>query len=104
MSTKSYRFLWIKLELDNRRFLRIPFPVSLYIFQELLDCFLDLLTIACLFTPKVLSSDQPSRITPYAAKTLVQIVMELFASLAGEEPYELVDVTADKVRVSIQIR
>ncbi len=104
MSIKKYRFLWIKLELDNRRILRIPFPISLYVFQELLDSFLDVLTIACLFAPKLTYPYNTTKITLYSAKTLVDVVKKLLTSLAGEEPYELVEVTTDKVRVSIQIR
>jgi hypothetical protein len=104
MSIKSLRFLWIKLQTPNKGFISIPFPIPLYIFQELLDCFLDLLTVACFFTPKVPDPNSSSRITIYSVKTLVIMVMKLLDSLTEDEPYELVDVTTDKVKVLIKIR
>lgn len=103
MSIKGFRFLWIKLQIENTRFLRIPFPIPLFIFQELLDCFLDLLNVACFFVPKVPDSNSSSRTTIYSVKTLVLAVMKLLASLTEGEPYDLVDVTTDKVKVLIKI-
>lgn len=104
MSIKGFRLLWIKLETSNRRFISIPFPIPLYIFQELLDCFLDLLTVACFFVPKVPNPNSSSRFTIYSVKALVIIVMKLLDSLTEDEPYDLVDVTTDKVKVLIKIR
>lgn len=104
MSIKGFRLLWIKLQIENRRFISIPFPIPLYIFRELLDCFLDLLTVACFFVPKVPDPDSSSRITVYSVKVLVIIVMKLLDSLTEDEPYDLVDVTTDKVKVLIKIR
>ncbi len=101
MSIKGFRLLWIKLQIENKKFISIPFPIPLYIFQELLDCFLDLLTFACFFVPKPNSS---SRITIYSVKALVIIVIKLLDSLTKGEPYDLVDVTTDKVKVLIKIR
>ncbi|WP_313130919.1 hypothetical protein [Anaerocolumna sp.] len=104
MSIKGFRFLYIKLQIEDKRFIRIPFPIPLYVFQELLDCFLDLLTVACLFVPKVSDPDSSSRITIYSAKVLVIMVMKLLDSLTDGEPYDLVDVTTDKVKVLIKVR
>ncbi|WP_041703641.1 hypothetical protein [Lachnoclostridium phytofermentans] len=104
MSIKGFRLLWIKLQIKNTRLFRIPFPIPLFIFQELLDCFLDLLTVACFFVPKVPDSNSSSRITIYSVKTLVIMVMKLLTSLTEGEPYDLVDVTTDKVKVLIKIR
>ncbi len=96
--------MWIKLRIENRRLLSIPFPIPLYILQELLDCILDLLNVACFFVPKVPEPNPSSQFTIYSVKTLVIMVMKLLDSLTGEESYDLVDVTADKVRVLIKIR
>ena len=104
MWIKGYRMLWIRLRIENRRFINIPFPIPLYIFWELFDCFLDLLTAACFFIPKVPDHSSSSRITIYSVKVLVIKVMKLLVSLAGDEPYDLVDVTNDKVKVLIKIR
>lgn len=104
MSIKCFHLLWIKLRIENRRFISIPFPIPLYIFQELLDCFLDLLTVVCFFVPKVSAPNSSSRITSYSVKDLVILVMKLLDSLTGDEPYDLVDVTTDKVQVLIKIR
>ncbi|HHV13435.1 MAG TPA: hypothetical protein GXX75_24480 [Clostridiales bacterium] len=104
MSIKGFRLLWIKLQIENKRFIRIPIPIPFYIFQELLDCFLNLLTVTCFFLPKVPDPDSSSRITIYSVKALVIMVMKLLDSLNGDEPYNLVDVTTDKVKVLIKVR
>ncbi len=104
MSIKSCRLLWLNLQIEGRSFTRIPVPISLYVFQELLDCFLDVLTAACFFVPKVPDSSSSSRITIYSMKELVIIVMKLLDSLTEGESYDLVDVTTDNVKVLIKIR
>ncbi len=104
MSIKSYRFLWIKLQIENRRFISIPFPISLYVFRELLDCFQDLLIIPCFFAPKVPDSSSSSPIAMDSVKMLVMAVIKLLDSLTEDEPYDLVDATTDKIKVLIKIR
>ncbi|MDF2609854.1 MAG: hypothetical protein K0R92_1328 [Lachnospiraceae bacterium] len=69
-----------------------------------MDCFLDLLIVACSFVPKVPDPNSSSRITIYSVKALVIIVMKLLDSLSEEKSYDLVDVTTDKVKVLIKIR
>ncbi len=103
MSIKGFRFLWIKLQIENKRFLSIPFPVPLYIFQELLDCALDLLTIAGLFVPKT-PNLKSSQITLSTVKELVIMVMKILDSITEGEPYDLVDVTTEEVKILIKIR
>ncbi|MDF2845209.1 MAG: hypothetical protein K0R00_3635 [Herbinix sp.] len=103
MSIKGFRFLWIKLQIENKRFLSIPFPVPLYIFQEILDCTLDLLTIAGLLVPKT-PNLKASPITLSTVKELVIMVMKLLDSITEGEPYDLVDVTTDGVKILIKIR
>lgn len=75
MWIKSCRFLWLRFQFEGRSFLRISFPIPLYVFQELLDCFVDLLT-----------------------------VMKLLDSITGDESYNLVDVTSGRMKVLIKIR
>ncbi|MDF2540552.1 MAG: hypothetical protein K0S47_270 [Herbinix sp.] len=106
MSIKGFRILWIKLQFEHRRFCTIPFPIPLFIFQEILDCVLDLITIACFFLPGRKGNYRISS-SPYSVATLRELIgmtMQLLDSLTEGEPYDLVDVTADKVRVSIRIR
>lgn len=104
MSIKGFRLLWIKLQIENKKLINIPFPIPLYIFQELLDCFLDVLTVACFFVPRVPDPNSSSRITIYSVKILVIMVMKLLDSLTEGEPYDLVDVTTGEVKVLIKIR
>lgn len=94
--------MWIKLEFGQNKITRLPIPVPLYILDEIFDCVQDLLTIVCLFLP-----GRQVKNTPYTIRNLkdmVQIAIRLSGSLTGEEPYNLVDVTAEHVKVSIQIR
>ena len=104
MSIKGFRCLWLRLQLESRKDIAIPIPLPLSVFQELLDCLLDLLTIACFFTPKLSSFKTSSHITVYSMKALVLMIMKLLDSLTEGEPYDLVDVTTDKVKVLIKIR
>ena len=104
MSIKGFRILWFKLQIKNNRYFCLPFPIPMYIFQELLDCLLDLLTLVCLFVPKTPHPKSSSSFTLHTVKDLVQIIMKLFDSLTEGEPYDLVDVTADNVKVTIKIR
>lgn len=104
MSIKGFRFLWIKLQIENRRFLSIPFLIPFYTVQELLDCFLDLLTVACFFVRKVPDPSSSSHITIYSLKAVMIMLIELLDSLTGDEPYDLVDMTIEKVKVLIKIR
>lgn len=103
MLIKGFRILWIKIRVKNRRFIRIPFPIPLYIFEELLDCFLDILNVVYFFVPKVSKANSFSQFNVYSVKTLVIMVMKMLESLTGEESYELVEVTTDKVEVLIKI-
>ncbi len=104
MSIKGFRLLWIRIRTTNKRFIDIPFPIPLYLFQELLDCFLDLLSVICFFVPKEPDSNPSSRITIHSVKLFVIMLIKLIDSLGGEEPYDLVDVTTDQVQVLIRIR
>lgn len=104
MSNKSFRLLWLKLQMENNKHFYLNFPIPLYVFQELLDCILDLLTLACLVVPRTPPSSSYSSFTVYTIKDIVLITMKLFDSLTEGEPYDLVDVTADNVKVSIKIR
>lgn len=103
MSIKGNRLLWLKLQMEGSRFLKIPFPISLFVFYELLDCFLDVLNVGCFFTPKVTNSNSTPKVTIYSARELVIVVMKLFDSLAQNESYDLVDVKTDKVNILIRI-
>lgn len=104
MSNKGFRSLRIQLQLENKRFIMIPFPIPLYVFEELLDSFLDILVIACFFAPKTPAPNTSSRVSVPLVKELVVAIIILLRSLKNDEPYDLVDVTTDKVKVLIKIR
>ena len=104
MSNRGFRSLWIRLQLEDKRFLMIPFPIPLYIFEELLDSFLDILVVACFFVPKTPAPNTSSRVSVRLVKELVVAIIILLRSLNSDEPYDLVDVTTDMVKVLIKIR
>ena len=101
MWNKCLRILWFKLQIDKDKHFSLPFPIPMYIFQELLDCTFDLLTVLCVFIPRLSSY---STFSAYTIKELVELTMKLLDSITEDGPYDLVDVTADKVRVFIKIR
>lgn len=96
--------MWIKIQLENKRCKGIPFPIPLYLFQELLNSIVDILTVACFFVPKQSDLSSSTRISIYSVKALVIEVMKLLDSINEDAPYDLVDVTTNKVKVSIKIR
>jgi hypothetical protein len=104
MSIKGCRLLWLKLQIEDRRFLKIPVPISLVVFYELLDCFLDVLNVGCFFAPKVTNTNSTSKFTIYSVKELVVLVMKLLDSFAQNESYDLVDIKTDNVNILIRIR
>ncbi len=104
MLSKGFRILWLKLRTEENKHFYLSFPVPLYIFQELLDCTLDLLKLACLFARNRSNPDSSLSLTVYTVKEFVQITMKLLDSLTEDGPYNLVDVTAHKVKISVGIR
>ncbi|WP_303871149.1 hypothetical protein [Acetobacterium wieringae] len=81
----------------------MPFPIQLYIIEELLDCCLDLLSIACLFIPQR-SPSGSSEISVHSIKELVLDVMALLRALNDDEPYDLIDIRTDEVQLSIRVK
>lgn len=94
--------MWVKIRVDGH--IRFSFPIPFYIFQELLDCLLDLLAFVSLFTPKNASSFKSPAFSINALNELVLMLLKLFDSFTEGEPYDLVEVASDKVLISIRIR
>lgn len=104
MWNKKFRLVWFKLQRDENPHFYLSFPISLYVFQELLDSILDLLEFVSIFVPNRPNLNSSASVYVYATKELIQMTMGLFDSLIEGEPYDLVDVTADKIKISIRIR
>lgn len=104
MWIKSFHFLLVKLQIGGGTHLYIHLPVSLYVFQELLDCALDIMELACLFVPYKTYPHSSSTVSAHTVKELIQVTSKLFNSFTDCEPYDLVEVEANNVKVSIKIR
>lgn len=104
MLNKGFRILWIKINVDKHREIHLRLPVSLYVFQELLDCVLDLIALVCLFVPRTPPSYKSPSFYIHSSREVLQMLLKLFDSLSESEAYDLVEVTNDNVRVSIKIR
>lgn len=102
MSNKGLRIVWFNLRTEKCKHFHLAFPISFNVFRELLDSMLDLMTLMCVFAPKAPSSG--SHMSVHAVKKLVRMLLELFGSITDDGPYDLVDVAADNVKVSIKIR
>lgn len=101
--TKGLRILWIKVHISGGRHFYLNLPISFYVFEELLDCAMDLLDVACFFTPKqqLLGS---SSLSVHTVSSLMKALSKLMDSLVGSEPYELINVEVENVKVSVKIR
>jgi len=104
MLNRHFRILWFKLQLEEKRHFHIAFPIPLYIFQEILDCILDLLSVICFFAPKKQAEGFSFIVYVNMSKELIIMVMKLFDSVTESEPYDLVDVSVDKVKLSLKVR
>lgn len=104
MWNKHFRILWLKIQVGKNTHWGLPFPIPMYIFQELLDCTSDLLTVICLFTPKSTQTVTSPSFGIYAIKELIDITMNLLDSLTQDEPYDLVDIKTANASVFIKIR
>jgi hypothetical protein len=103
MWNRGFRILWLKVNVNEKRHIHFSFPLSLFVFQELLDGFLDLLTFLCFFVPR--KPDKAySKIGIHQVREITFTILKLIDSLTAGEPYELVDVSADNVKVSVKIR
>ena len=102
MSNKGLRIVWLRIHTENGKRIRFFFPISLNVFRELLDSFLDLITVICLFAPKTPPSKASLPIP--AVKEMTQMLIQLLGSITDDGPYDFVDVAADKVNVSIKVR
>lgn len=103
MWNRKHRILWLRLQTADNKFFRFSFPIPLYVFWELLDSTLDLSAFVCLFVPDTAHLNTPIP-SIYVIKELLQMVMDLLDSLTDDEPYDFIDVTADKIKVSLKIR
>lgn len=88
--------------MENGKRFRLFFPISLNVFMELLDSTLDLMTLICIFAPKPPNSG--SRISVHTVNEIIQMLIDLLGSITQDGPYDLLDVVANNVKVSIKIR
>ncbi len=103
MWNKNFRILWIKIHVTENKHFYMNLPISLYAFEELTECVMDLLTLACFFVPKGFSPS-PHSVSIHAVKELMVSILRVFKSLTFDEAYDLVEVEAQNVKVSIKIR
>lgn len=103
MLNKGFRIIWVKVHVNKAKHIHLTIPISLSAFNELLECLMDLLEVICFFTPKRLTASSTT-VSIHAVKELSQALIHLFDSLAGTEPYDLVDVEVENVKVSVKIR
>jgi len=88
--------------MENGKHFHLHFPISLNLFRELLDSFNDLIAVICLFVPTTFAPG--ASIPVHAIKEIAGMLMQLLGSITDDGPYDLVDVEAEKVKVSIKIR
>lgn len=101
--TKNLHILWVKVYISGSKHFYLNLPISLYAFEELLDCLMDLLHVACFFSPKQQLTSSSS-ISVHTVKSLVKALINLMDSLVGSESYDLVNVEVENVKVSVKVR
>lgn len=103
MLNKGFRIVWVKVHINDKKSFHLNLPISFYAFEELLDCFMDLLNFACFFEPH---NYKPafSTLSMHTIRDLLEALIKLFDSITFTEPYDLVEVELENVRVSVRIR
>jgi hypothetical protein len=104
MWNRGFGVLWVKVHINKGRQFHLHIPVSLLVFRELFDCLIDIMEFACLFLPKYPSAHHPHAISAHSVKEMIRSLDQLFRSLIGHEPYDLVEINTKNVTVSIRIR
>lgn len=102
MSSKGLRIVWFYLHNENGKKVRLFFPITVNVFRELLDSVLDIVEVICIFVPQ--RSTSSSRFSVHTLKQMIIMLIELFSSITDDGPYDLVNVTANNVKVSIKVR
>jgi len=102
MLNRGFRIVWVKVHINNKSF-HLNLPISFYAFEELLDCFMDLLNFVCFFEPHNYKPAY-SALSMHTIRELLYALIKLFDSITFTEPYDLVDVEVENVKVSIRIR
>lgn len=102
MPNKGLQVIWIGVHTKTGKRVRLLLPISVNVIRELLDCILDCMAVICLFAPKTPRAD--SHISAHTVKELTCMLLEFFGSITDDGPYNLVDVTAENVKVSVKIR
>ncbi len=103
MWNKNFRVLWVKIHVTENKHFYMNLPISLYAFTELSECVMELLTLVCFLVPRGISPS-PYSVSVHAVKDVMQSVLKIFESLTFDEAYDLVEVEAENVKVSIKIR
>ncbi len=103
MLNRNLRIIWVKIHVtENNRFY-MNLPISLYAFEEISECVMDLLALTCFFAPKEYGTSFHS-VSVHTLREVLHSVIKMFESLTFDEPYDLVEVEAQNVKVSIKIR
>ncbi|NCB73492.1 MAG: hypothetical protein EOM51_01935 [Clostridia bacterium] len=102
MSNSGLRLMLVKVSADNGKKFRLFFPISLNVFRELLDSFVDLTSLVCVFTPK--TPKKSSHLSVRAVRELLRSLIILLGTINDDGPYDLINVDADNVTVKIKIR
>jgi hypothetical protein len=102
MWNRGLRIIWLKIQLQNGKNFRLSLPISLNVLMELLDGALDLMTMICMVAPK--KPHSASHVSAHSIKELTQLLMILFGSITKDGGYDLVEVSADHVNVSIKVK
>ncbi len=103
MWTKRFRVCWLHLHTDRGRSFHITLPISFYALTELIDCAIDLLDIVCIFVPKSYAPSSYS-LSVHGSRDLLRGVIRLLDTLTGTEPYDLVNVEVEHIKISIKFR
>ncbi len=97
MLIKRLPILWIKIHVSKPKRIYLNIPLSLYALEELLDCTMDLLSVASFLIPK--QQQKNSSMSIDTIKALMKELIYLMDSMKGIEPYDFVNVEANNVEV-----
>lgn len=103
MLIKRLPTLWIKVHISGPKRFYLNIPVSFYALWELIDCTMDLLSVANFLIPKQQKKSFSMPID--TMKTLIKELIHLMDSMKGIEPFDFINIEANNVEIdSVEVK
>ncbi len=102
MWNRRARIIWLVLDTEDGARFHLKYPIFCNVFRELLDSIYDLTVLLCLFSP-----EKQRCASPFSVHTINELtvqLMELIRSITENDPYDLINVSTDHVKLQLSVK